>query len=124
MGIHLSTKPSNEDVPWVPLKVNYFSLYDDHDKIFNFISRLVNANCPANLKPSDFGSETRPVWQHGLTKKKRKLGKNFWVERMPMSRQIVQSTEYFSEAVLLKRSTKGAVSSSFFRALCTATSID
>ena len=32
----------NENVPWVPLKINYFFLNDDHDKKFNFIPYLVN----------------------------------------------------------------------------------
>ena len=55
----------NEDVPWVPLKVNYFFLNDDDNKNFNFIPRLVNRNQPANPKPSDLGFETRPVWLRG-----------------------------------------------------------
>ena len=51
----------NEDVPWVPLKVNYFFLSDDQDKKFNFIPRLVNGNWPTNQKLSDLGFETSPV---------------------------------------------------------------
>ena len=34
----------NENVPLVPLKINYFFLNDDHDKKFNFIPYLVNRN--------------------------------------------------------------------------------
>ena len=60
-GNHRMAVLLNEDVPWVPLKVNYFFLNDDHDKKFNFIPRLVNGNWPANPKPSDLGFETRPV---------------------------------------------------------------
>ena len=51
----------NEDVPWVPLKVNYFFLIDDHDKKFNFIPRLVDGNWPANPKLSDLDFENRPI---------------------------------------------------------------
>ena len=51
----------NEDVSWVPLKVNYFFLNDDHDKKFNFIPRLVNGNWPANPKPLDLDFETKPA---------------------------------------------------------------
>ena len=60
-GNHRMAVLLNEDVPWVPQKVNYFFSNDDHDKKFNFIPRLVNGNWPANPKPSDLGFETRPV---------------------------------------------------------------
>ena len=60
-GNHRMAVVLNEDVPWVPLKVNYFFLHDDDDQKFNFIPRLVNGNWPANPKPSDLGFETRSV---------------------------------------------------------------
>ena len=43
-GNHRMAVLLNENVSWVPLKVNYFFLNDDHDKKFNFIPRLVNGN--------------------------------------------------------------------------------
>ena len=60
-GNHRMVVLLNEDVPWVPLKVNYFFLIDDHDKKFNFIPRLVDGNWPANPKLSDLGFENRPI---------------------------------------------------------------
>ena len=51
----------NEDLPWVPLKANYFFLNDDHDKKFNLIPHLVNGNWPANPELSDLGFGTRPI---------------------------------------------------------------
>ena len=78
-GNHRMAVLLNEDVLWVPLKVNYFFLNDDHDKKFNFIPRLVNGNWLTVLKPSVLGFETRPIW---LTKRQRQLENNFWVECM------------------------------------------
>ena len=46
----------NENIPWVPLKVNYFFLNDADDK------NLINRSWPANLKPLDLGFEARPNW--------------------------------------------------------------
>ena len=43
-GNHQMAVLLNEDVPSVPLKVNYFFLNDDYDQKFNFIPRLVNGN--------------------------------------------------------------------------------
>ena len=60
-GNHRMAVLLNEDVLWVPLKVNDFFLNDDHDKKFNFIPRLVNGNWLVNPKPSDLGFEARPV---------------------------------------------------------------
>ena len=78
-GNHRMAVLLNEDVPWLPLKFNYFFLNDDRDKKFNFIPRLVIGSWPANPNPSDLGFETRPVW---LTKRQRDLENNCWMECM------------------------------------------
>ena len=46
-------------VPWVPLKINYFFQNDDHDRKYNFTLRPLQGNFPVDPTPEDMGFEVQ-----------------------------------------------------------------
>ena len=60
-GNHRMVALLDDNVDWVPLMVNYFLLNNDYDTCFCFAPGKVNGNWPSNIKPSNFGFETRPI---------------------------------------------------------------